>query len=57
MPMAAAMVAIVDELNKTGELRASLGDTTVTQKKPGRIKVAAPSATAVAKPGGGKALR
>ena len=45
MPMAAAMVAIVSELNKTGELRAMLGDTTVNSKKPGRVKVAAPTAS------------
>ena len=44
MPMAAAMVAIVSELNKSGELRSLLGDTTPTLKKPGRVKVAAPNA-------------
>ena len=45
MPMAAAMVAIVAELNKTGELRAMLGDTSANTKKPGRVKVAAPTSS------------
>ena len=43
MPMAAAMVTMALELNKSGELRASLGDTTPAAKKPGRIKVSAPT--------------
>jgi DNA-binding transcriptional LysR family regulator len=43
MPMAAAMVSIALELNKSGALRASLGDTTPPPKRPTRIKVTAPT--------------
>ena len=51
MPMAAAMVEIINELNKTGELRKNLGDTTVIEKKPGRVKVSAPNANSVVSKG------
>ncbi len=44
MPMAAAIVGIAQQLNKTGELRMRLGDTfAVETTKPQRIKVHAPS--------------
>jgi DNA-binding transcriptional LysR family regulator len=43
MPMAAAMVSVVEELNSTGELRAILGDKNQPAKKPGRVKVRAPA--------------
>ena len=43
MPMTAAIVGIVQEFNKTGELRLRLGDTAAIETKPQRIKVHPPS--------------
>lgn len=44
MPMAAAIVGIVEQLNKSGELRQRLGDTfAIGPTKPTRIKVHAPT--------------
>ena len=43
MPMAAALVAIVSELAKTGELRARLGDVTPREKKPAKARIELPA--------------
>ena len=41
--MAAALVAIVSELAKTGDLRARLGDITPREKKPAKARIELPA--------------